>query len=229
MIFLLSGFQCQASWYFAYANALAEAGFIVIQYDKSEFDVVDDIVEMTFVKQIKDWVLYSLQQFQEIQINAHSIGIAGHSRGGKIAALLYADDDEETYISTVYLIDPVDSTKYTPASADFPSAVQALAGKNKTLGLTGSDISGMCNPKGSNYLHFWNVVNQQSSSLQVVQNSGHMQFCEPPKWFKPILNYMCGYGSNTAQETINLVLKEMTPWMLRHVIGPGESIKQEVL
>lgn len=40
-------------------------------------------------------------------------------------------------VLTAYVIDPVDSTSFSPPSPQNPSAAEALKGQNKRLGITG--------------------------------------------------------------------------------------------
>lgn len=54
-------------------------------------------------------------------------------------------------VKAAYLIDPVDNTKFTPESSQYPSAVKALQRSGKPVGLTGAGVVGSCNPKGSNF------------------------------------------------------------------------------
>lgn len=68
-------------------------------------------------------------------LDLSQLATAGHSRGGKLAGLHLALTQG---VATAYLIDPVDSTTYSPPSPDNPSAVAALNGLNKTAAITGS-------------------------------------------------------------------------------------------
>jgi hypothetical protein len=54
-------------------------------------------------------------------------------------------------VKAAYLIDPVDNTRFTPESSDYPSAVKALLHSGKQVGISGAGIVGCCNPKGSNF------------------------------------------------------------------------------
>jgi hypothetical protein len=48
-------------------------------------------------------------------------------------------------------VDPVDNTRFSPESPDYPSAAMALAESGREVGLMGAGIVGSCNPEGSNY------------------------------------------------------------------------------
>lgn len=49
--------------------------------------------------------------------------LVGHSRGAKLSVLAAAQD---TRVSAVCLLDPVDNTKYAPLGLEYPSAIAAL-------------------------------------------------------------------------------------------------------
>eukprot|EP01024_Parvocaulis_polyphysoides_P035349 TRINITY_DN31315_c0_g1_i1.p1 TRINITY_DN31315_c0_g1~~TRINITY_DN31315_c0_g1_i1.p1 ORF type:complete len:287 (-),score=37.15 TRINITY_DN31315_c0_g1_i1:379-1239(-) len=213
-VLFLNGFECRAAWYQPYVEALVKEGYAVIQFDQSEFDMIDDVTELSFFDSIRNWLLVDYQPSVGLQLNLEDFALVGHSRGGKLAALMYVKFAE--YVSTVYLIDPVDNTQYTKGSEGYPSAVAALKGLNKPMGITGAGISGECNPVSANYLKFWEVADQQTSSLHVVHNSGHMQFCQLPFYLQPVFDELCGYGQNTDKETIESVLEVMIPWLNTH-------------
>ena len=54
-------------------------------------------------------------------------------------------------VRAAYLIDPVDNTRFTPVSAEYPSAVRALRRAGRPVGITGAGVVGRCNPKGCNF------------------------------------------------------------------------------
>ena len=58
---------------------------------------------------------------------------------------------ERPDIRAAYLVDPVDNTKQSPESPEFPSAAKALAACGREVGITGAGLVGSCNPEGSNY------------------------------------------------------------------------------
>eukprot|EP00879_Flechtneria_rotunda_P018933 GHRR01019874.1.p1 GENE.GHRR01019874.1~~GHRR01019874.1.p1 ORF type:complete len:411 (+),score=59.16 GHRR01019874.1:128-1234(+) len=170
VVLFFSGFQLSSTYYTPYVKRLASWGFAVVQYNIALFHIVADRVEVGFMP----FLLRHLERHPDTAgvLDLTHLATAGHSRGGKLAALHLAGTPN---ILTAYLIDPVDSTSYTPPSQDDPSAVEALRGLNKTVAITGAGVSGPCNPIASNYKLFWDVVGP-GSWLEVVPQGGHMQF-----------------------------------------------------
>lgn len=86
-----------------------------------------------------------------IDITQEKTGVAGHSRGGKVSALIGTSTDlsdllfsmfcflEDTnLVKTMFLIDPVDNVRVVQhPSAKYPSAVDALNKGNFQLGIAG--------------------------------------------------------------------------------------------
>eukprot|EP01024_Parvocaulis_polyphysoides_P035639 TRINITY_DN31620_c0_g1_i2.p1 TRINITY_DN31620_c0_g1~~TRINITY_DN31620_c0_g1_i2.p1 ORF type:complete len:285 (-),score=19.76 TRINITY_DN31620_c0_g1_i2:848-1621(-) len=210
-IFFFSGFMCYASWYSYYAERLAELGFVVVQYDVPFFKGVTDRDEVEFFPQLLEKVVQETGSL----INPNRIGLAGHSRGGKIAALIYTHN-QNMNIKALYLIDPVNGSKWVQESEDYPSAIKALSKLDKPaiMGITGAGNISSFNPENNNYKKFYEVCDQEKSSLQVLKNTGHMQFLQIPYLLRPLMNWMGNSGRGTnVEETMDAVLDKMIPWM----------------
>ena len=147
-------------FYAAYALALASAGLAVVQYDADA--VLTDERELVVIAAVLDWLKEESQRARAESavpsscfraVDLAQLHVMGHSRGGKLAALLLANGGIqgsrrriEPPISggngaaagaparyefrRALLLDPVDSA----FDERFPSAVEALRGKNKTAG-----------------------------------------------------------------------------------------------
>jgi hypothetical protein len=100
---------------------------------------------------------------------------AGHSRGGKLATLLFAAG---TYnISAAYLLDPVDVTTFTPDSPQNPSAARALREKGLPVGITGAGIKSSCNPEEGGYGVMFEAAGD-GSWLSVIPGASHGEFAD---------------------------------------------------
>eukprot|EP00877_Chromochloris_zofingiensis_P012117 jgi/Chrzof1/7159/Cz02g13090.t1 len=143
-------------------------------------------------------------------LDLSQLATAGHSRGGKLAGLHLALTQG---VATAYLIDPVDSTTYSPPSPDNPSAVAALNGLNKTAAITGAGVSGPCNPVDSNYELFWSVLGA-GSWLEVVPAAGHMQFTNiSSSIIAGGLDLLCHKGPTSHEHVIALTAAPLVAWM----------------
>lgn len=212
VVFMFNGFQTYARWYEEYVHHLVSYGYVVVQYDTKKVFFLADKVEMAFFPHLLSWAqernaepgsfLFGLMDFERV-------GVSGHSRGGKLAAFHTAYSD---IIKSAYLIDPVDGdTTWAKESEDYPSAIKALAGKNKRIGLVGSGITGRCNPEGFNYKQFFEVVGA-GSWLTVINAAGHCQYITAPPLFEWSMGVLCGHGHNSCSEVITVTRPGMVAW-----------------
>lgn len=104
VIFFYSGFQASASWYKEIVDRISSWGYIIVQYDTPLFSLPSSRAEVEIFPQLVSWVEQHLKSRFAGGIDLDSIATVGHSRGGKIAALIYANN---TNVKTAWLIDPV--------------------------------------------------------------------------------------------------------------------------
>ncbi|CAL8467607.1 g7145 [Coccomyxa elongata] len=213
VLFFFNGFQARLSFYQDYAEHLASFGFILVQYENPPLCIIPDKHEVEFLDGILSWLadqnssegsrLFGLLNFDRI-------GVAGHSRGAKLACLHFAN---RAQVKAAYLIDPVDNTDFTPESADYPSAVRALLQSGQPVAITGAGIIGRCNPNGSNYKEFFSAA-AAKSWLTVVAQSSHTEFLNAGCLLNRAFALLCGArGRNSFQETLSLTAPPLLAWM----------------
>lgn len=146
--------QSRADWYTAYANQLASWGYAVAQYDTKFLTMPSVASELALLPRLLAWLSAASADAASplhAQLDLGQLLTAGHSRGGKLAALALAQPASSGSVRAAYLLDPVDETKYSPASAENPSAAAALAHSGRPVGVTGAGIASGCNPAEGNY------------------------------------------------------------------------------
>jgi pimeloyl-ACP methyl ester carboxylesterase len=175
VVVLIGGFQSRASMYRPLARRLASHGYAVLQYNAPLLKIVPDAEELPFLGAACGWLRRRVDGGggggggpQEegappsgaplvppsTQLDWGRAAVAGHSRGGKLAALHYArgfegppadaadaaadgtssapsssSSSSSSFVPrfrACFLIDPVDNTPFTPESALYPSAARAL-------------------------------------------------------------------------------------------------------
>ncbi|KAF6264250.1 Alpha/Beta hydrolase protein [Scenedesmus sp. NREL 46B-D3] len=200
-VVFFSGFQLRSAYYTPYARWLASWGYACVQYDLAMFHIVPDEVE------------------HQGPPGLSRIGTAGHSRGGKLAALHLADDPR---VAAAFLVDPVDSGGHSSSAARGSleavadtgrSAVQALAGKHKQAAIAGAGVSGPCNPQQRSYHAFFEVLGA-GSWLEVVPAGGHMQFASvTSSVIGRALDWLCHSGHTSHEHVIELAAPALIAWM----------------
>ncbi|KIZ06195.1 chlorophyllase I [Monoraphidium neglectum] len=196
VLFLYPGFQLRASFYGGYAERLASWGLAVVRYDTRLLDFVPAGVQTGYVTHLLEALAAinsdpSSQWHQRLDLSR--LGAAGHSRGGKLAALHLASRTPPLF-TTAYLIDPVDSH----GGEDDPSAVEALRGRGQRFGIAAAGVVGPCNPKDRTR-GFWQVAGP-GSWRETVLRGGHAQFCNISNWLvEHALDALCGRGNDTHQ------------------------------
>ncbi len=63
----------------------------------------------------------------------------------------------QSSVKAAFLVDPVDNTRETPESVDYPSAAKALKSANRPVGIAGASVITGCNPAGSNWEVFTSI------------------------------------------------------------------------
>jgi len=184
LVVITPGFLINAEQYLDYASQLASWGYCCVVYDKREqaLDAMTDTLCIRFLKEVIDWCGKDPVLKKLTDVESRGVLLVGHSRGGKISTLVAAEDPR---INALFLIDPVDITRYAPMGPDFPSAIEKLrnnssggiVGKRNPLpvGIIGGALGGDCVPKDSNYNVYYDA-SPGPTWLVELKNAGHLQY-----------------------------------------------------
>eukprot|EP00878_Enallax_costatus_P014797 GHUV01015486.1.p1 GENE.GHUV01015486.1~~GHUV01015486.1.p1 ORF type:complete len:357 (+),score=109.03 GHUV01015486.1:257-1327(+) len=150
--------------------------------------------------------------------------LAGHSRGGKLAALTAAAD---TRVAALCLLDPVDVTQYAPLSDRFPSAAAALSvvaqtGRFLPVAVIGSGQSGDCAPRFNNYQSFYQA--SPSAAWQVIlPTAGHFQYLDSTT---ALQRAVCGGAPGEPDDSAVREVSQavMVAWGEAMVKPPGQDV-----
>ncbi|CAL8465963.1 g5499 [Coccomyxa elongata] len=232
-VFFYNGFGGKpiltAADYAPYAAILASAGYSTVQYDVNQvLAMVPDLEELTFLPQIYNW----LRQQQHRQtfgvladnLDLKNVALAGHSRGGKLAALQYANGTLPNTFAA-FLVDPVDNPCFAATPECYPSAREALAAAGRPIAAVGATIRGCCNPNHpspgqpqacsfcTGYTAEDLVAAAGHGSPLYPRAAGHMQFAQLPAWEQGPANLGCGSNASvTSLEVIQDVATLMVAW-----------------
>lgn len=215
---LLNGFQARASYYAPLARRLASWGYVVLQYNAPALTIIPDAAEMPFVGEALKWLKAAssgdaAQPALQGRADLNRLVVAGHSRGGKLAALHYSSGSVAGLpIRSAFLIDPVDNTAYTPESADYPSASKALRAAGRRIGMAAAGLVSSSNPEGSNWKLF-EAAAAPGSWLLLLKRAGHTTFMKPPTGVEAwLLDRVFGGGPLARDTAVGHTAAAMVAW-----------------
>mmetsp|Transcript_17881 Transcript_17881/g.53831 ORF Transcript_17881/g.53831 Transcript_17881/m.53831 type:complete len:582 (-) Transcript_17881:1836-3581(-) len=216
VVVLIDGFQCRSGWYSDWALRLASWGYAVVQYDDPLLRIVPDAVELQFFPVLLEWLgrhSAASAGFLAGQLDLDHLATAGHSRGGKLAALHFASRPEQ--VKALFMIDPVDSGP----SVGYPSAAAALRQQKRKYGLVGAGRINNCNPEGQNYKQFFGVAPDDSWQA-TVPAAGHVSFLQAGRPIDWALRKLC--PGCMPQAALPLAMPIMVAW-LEQELRPSPS------
>ena len=231
-----------ASW--GYAVVRYDARFLSITPDSKELGWLSDVV--AWALRVAPAGTLSSSSISPPSPSPDLLFTAGHSRGAKLAALQYAGSLEfarcggasgsggseapnDSYflprqslkISSSFLIDPIDNTRFTPPSEAYPSAAAALRaqGDEASLGIAAAGKIGACNPLESGFNHFWPAVlgggsdpPSPSSFLIVFKGAGHATFNDAGSLGNRLGDWLCGSGDLGREAAMSDAGAAMVSW-----------------
>ncbi|KAL5702200.1 chlorophyllase [Ranunculus cassubicifolius] len=189
VLVFLHGFLLFNQFYTQLIRFIASHGFIVVAPQLYKVAGPDTNDEIKATALITDWLSDGLQTLlpSEVQPNLQKLGIAGHSRGGKVAFALALGHTKTSLKYSVLLgIDPVDGMgkgnqtpppvlTYVPRSFDLDMAVLVIG---SGLGeVKKNALFPPCAPKGVNHEDFFNECCSPACYF-VVKNYGHMDMLD---------------------------------------------------
>eukprot|EP00882_Tetradesmus_deserticola_P000551 GHRQ01000604.1.p1 GENE.GHRQ01000604.1~~GHRQ01000604.1.p1 ORF type:complete len:408 (+),score=121.30 GHRQ01000604.1:413-1636(+) len=215
---LLNGFQARASYYAPLARRLASWGYVVLQYNAPALTIIPDAAEMPYLGEAVRWLQAAssgeaAQPTLQGRADLNRLVVAGHSRGGKLAALHFCSGSVAGLpIRSAFLIDPVDNTAYTPESAAYPSASKALRAAGRRFGVAAAGLIGSANPEGSNWRLFEAAAAPGSWRL-LLQRAGHTTFMKPPTGVEAcLLDRIFGGGPLSRDTAVSVTAAAMLGW-----------------
>ncbi|GIL58982.1 hypothetical protein Vafri_13981 [Volvox africanus] len=244
LIFMFNGMECQASWYKDIVDHVASWGYVIVQYTTGFFYPLGEgeREEVEYLTPLLRWLEKEASVNGNVwwhklagKIDFSRKAVMGHSRGGKLASLHYANSTNN--FTTAVLFDPVDCSLVAQGDKH-PSAIAALAGVNAacdvihpaphgtstlSAAIIGAGITGgVCNPLENNAHAFFRTLSTESLYIK-VKEAGHMTFAQPPKPASQtscspytIYNRMCGScrcSKITSQEVISEARTMAVAWL----------------
>ncbi|GAB4823588.1 hypothetical protein N2152v2_010634 [Parachlorella kessleri] len=163
VLVFLSGCGAQMKWYSHILDKVASWGYVVCQYQGGMVKILQQLLD--WLQGVNSTLLYRMLDFNRLVLG-------GHSRGGAVAALIFADKvlREKVKAQALYLIDPVQKYMTDDAAAK-------LKASGQVVGITAAGHTTGWNPDGFNYKEFWKSP-ADGSWLEVVAGAYHTDFCD---------------------------------------------------
>ncbi|CAI9298173.1 unnamed protein product [Lactuca saligna] len=192
VLVLLHGYLLYNSFYSQLSHHIASHGFIIVVPQLYSVTGADATKEVECVAEITNWLPEGLQKFLPSQVkpNLRKLGLAGHSRGGKVAFALALNKLINTKLnlkfSALIGIDPVDGMDtgkqtppkvltYVPHSFNLEMPVMVIG---SGLGEVRKNLLfPACAPKGVNHENFYSECCKPACYF-VAKDYGHLDMLD---------------------------------------------------
>lgn len=191
------GFMSRNDFYDDILGRLASHGFVVVapqMYEPGIGPLTGNptaAAEAELASQVIDWLPGNLSEISGIHARTDRLGIAGHSRGGKVAWATASKGPDR--FRAIAGVDPVDGAggplggQARVVQGTFAFALPSL--------VIGAELSGNCAPAGDNHVQFYGAC--QSPAWHVIAlGQGHGDMLDEPEAAASAL--LCPSGSDRA-------------------------------
>ncbi|MCS6797286.1 MAG: hypothetical protein NZ898_01935 [Myxococcota bacterium] len=220
LVVFLPGFQLTSADYLSTVEHLATHGFVVLRADPPASLVSVDHVQMAAdVRAVVGWALEA-DGLLAGRVDPDRVGLAGHSLGGKVAAMAAAEDPR---IGAVFGIDPVNAgnpiTGFTPSLPDIlPEVVATL---DMPVGFVGETTNAEgfgqpCAPRDGNFQQFYAAATGAPwAASWEIAGADHMDF--PDRC--GLLCGACTPGTADPARVRAITRTLATAFFRRHLLG----------
>jgi pimeloyl-ACP methyl ester carboxylesterase len=212
-VLFLPGFKLDSKLYDDTTKFLASHGFAVVRVDPDDDVFQWDHTEMSLdAVEALEWMT---SEALEGRVNKDSIGIAGHSLGGKLAAMVTASDRR---IKAFFAIDPVNQRKPDVfANGEIGNITVPLGIIGQTVDQEGGLLKPAATPKGWNFQAFYErATNARDVFAVTIPNADHFDFVDEDTFLEALAS-----KKGTAERTDVLALTQtlLTAFFRKHLTG----------
>lgn len=174
------GFQNRIGFYNRLLTHLCSHGFVVVSPQlyppglAAFWGEPTAAEEAEVAAQMLDWVAARIESAAGVPVRVDLLGLAGHSRGGKVAWLVLSRDPSRA--RAIAGVDPVDGaggpggTQARVVQGGFSYAAPSL--------VIGTELGGACAPDGDNYLQFFGATPAPAWQVRML-DAGHGDMLDP--------------------------------------------------
>jgi dienelactone hydrolase len=211
VVVLSAGAQQPAAAYAPYATRLASWGIAsVLRDDPGLFaDAAGLVLDVSYT--VTDWLAAQNAAAGTLhgKLDTTKIGLAGHSRGGRVS-LLSAEADAKGKIRGVFGLDTVDDRapycRTTIATVGVPIAL---------LGETTDSGANDCAPNGQNYAMLYEMAASPAVAITLV-HADHTMFQDQSQC---VFCSFCTKGTADPQATLATSVRYLTAFFARELLG----------
>ena len=219
-----------ASYYTAFVKKAASWGYGVVHYDIPLLSLTAPVIyEVEAFQPMRAWLKHLINDdgksplYQQLDLS--HVVVAGHSRGGKIASLIFSASGNGA-VKAGWLIDPIDESAFAPISKENPSGVAALRASGKAIGVEGAGIKSSCNPPAGNYSKFF-AAGARGSWQVFLPKASHSSFENGGAGVNFFQDLACGKGKISRPETAELSTTPMLTWFWKQLHKNVDDEKDE--
>jgi pimeloyl-ACP methyl ester carboxylesterase len=225
IVILLPGFMLEARYYRSLAERIASHGFLVVQADPPSSLMSANHIEMRDdVIAVIDWV-----QMMGLSDPGARIAVAGHSLGGKVAAMVTAED---VRVQALLGIDPVNGgNPFTGYSATLPdivpepvNTISVPAGfLGETVNAMGGSFGMACAPRDQNFQTFFQAATAAPwvAEWEFV-GADHMDFLSDSEGCGFVCT-QCPSGSADPAQVVSSTMTLAVAFFRHHLVGDDQS------
>lgn len=216
LVSLSPGFFQSAEGYAPYGKRLASHGIITIMRDDPSLRQQTPSVAEDLTATIDTWL--PAQQAAPSgplagRVDMSRIGLAGHSRGGKVT-LLAATSGLKGKVRAWFGLDPVDSNSLLD-----PGVRSKLSTIGVPTAFFGAGVSSSCAPASDNYEVLFAATPSPSVRIKGI-GFGHTQFQDPSACTG--CNLCTPAGTADVQITLPTAVRYMTAFFARELLGDSQ-------
>ncbi len=178
---------------------LAGHGFVVVapqMYDPGVGPLLGHPTaaeEAEWAATVLDWLPGNLDSIAGVHACMDRLGLAGHSRGGKVAWLVLSADPSRA--KAVAGVDPVDGTGGPLGGQD--RVIQGPFGFPFPSLIVGTGLGGACAPEGDNHVQFYEASAPPAWHV-VAPNAGHADMLDSDALNVVAATGVCAVGTDPA-------------------------------
>jgi hypothetical protein len=225
LLVFFTGFSLRCSDYKATITHAASWGYATACYNLPRFHHIASATERdifpSLVTFLRNQSSVEGSPLHGVVDQSSPVLVAGHSRGGKVAGLAFAS--HPSIATAAWLIDPVDSSQFSPITEEDPSAVEAVRSAKKRVGVVGAGITRpflgpSCNPPDGNYMKFYETASPGSWQV-FVPGASHTTFESAGPIVDAAQDLLCGFGRISRPVAAGLSAVPMLYWFERELRG----------